>query len=111
MLAIGLFATTSVNEAGADGLFHGGGFELLGKQAVASAATLVYAFAVTWVIATIINRTLGFRVDPEDEVGGIDLSEHAETAYEFTDTTAGSYAGVGLAGLHHSQQRRHEEEQ
>lgn len=111
MLAIGLFATTGVNEAGANGLFHGGGFELLGKQAVASVATLIYAFGVTWIIATVINRTLGFRVEPEDEVGGIDLSEHAETAYEYTDTTAGSFAGVGLSGLHHTQQRRHEEEQ
>ena len=64
MLAIGLFATLGVNEAGANGLFHGGGFGLLGRQAIACTATLAYAFIVTYVIATIIDRTLGFRGEP-----------------------------------------------
>lgn len=111
MLAIGLFATLGVNEAGANGLFHGGGFGLLGRQAIACIATLAYAFIVTYVIATIIDRTLGFRVSQEAEITGIDLSEHAESAYEYTDTTSGTFAGVGLSGLHHQQQRLREEDQ
>ena len=111
MLAIGLFATVGVNEAGANGLFHGGGLELMGKQVVASLATLVYAFGVTWVIAKVVDLALGFRISPEDEISGIDLSEHAESAYEYTDTTSGSFAGVGLSGLHHTQQRLREEDQ
>ncbi len=103
MLSIGFFATVAVNELGADGLFHGGGGELLGKQVIASVATLAYAFTATWFIAKVIDRLLGFRVTHEAEVTGIDLSEHAESAYEYTDTTSGSFAGVGLSGLHHTQ--------
>ena len=87
MLCIGLFATTAVNEAGADGLLAGGGAELMIKQLTASGATLVYVFVVTWLIAKVIDKLLGFRISPDDEVNGIDLSEHAESAYEFFETS------------------------
>ena len=99
MLSIGLLATTAVNGAGADGLFAGGGFGLLGKQALAVGVTVVYAFAMTWLLAKLIDRFVGFRIAPEDEIAGIDLTEHAESAYEMTDTSAGSFAGVGASSL------------
>ena len=99
MLAIGLFATTTANAAGKDGLFSGGGFGLLGTQALASIATLAYAFGVTWLIAKVLDKTMGFRVSRDDEMGGIDLSEHAETAYDITGSQSGSFAGVGHHGL------------
>ncbi|KJK51342.1 ammonia channel protein [Lentzea aerocolonigenes] len=82
-LLIGFFGTTSVNSAGADGLFYGGGFSLLGKQAIAAFAVLAFSFVLTFVIAFVVNKTVGFRVDEEAEVAGIDEAEHAESAYEF----------------------------
>jgi Amt family ammonium transporter len=99
MIGIGIFATTAVNSAGADGLLAGGGAGLLGRQLIASTATMVYVFTVTWLIAKAIDKTLGFRVEPEAEIGGIDLAEHAESAYEMTDTGSGIFAGVGQHGL------------
>ena len=74
-LAIGFLATES-------GLFYGGGFEQLGKQAIATGVVLVYAFVVTYVIGLVIDKTIGFRVDEEVEVAGIDQVEHLESAYE-----------------------------
>ncbi len=109
MISIGFLATVTVNEAGADGVLYGGGFELLGKQLIASVVTLGFAFGATWIIATLIDKTLGLRIPGEDEVSGIDLSEHAESAYEFTDTTSGSFAGVGLTGLQHYERREDEQ--
>jgi Amt family ammonium transporter len=110
MLSIGFLATTAVNGAGADGLFAGGGWELLGKQALAASATMVYAFGVTWLIAKAIDRVIGFRIAPDAEVAGIDLAEHAESAYELTDSSGGAFAGVGTAGLsHYIQQARDNE--
>ncbi|MBN9101871.1 MAG: ammonium transporter [Pseudonocardia sp.] len=88
MLLIGLFATVAVNPAGADGLLYGGGLGQLGRQAVAVLATAAFAFTVTYVLAWLISRTIGFRVDPEVESEGIDEAEHAETAYDFTPLTS-----------------------
>jgi Amt family ammonium transporter len=86
-LLIGFFATGSVNSAGGDGLFHGGGWGQLGKQAIAAGAVLGYSFVCALILGWIINKTVGFRVSPEAEMAGIDESEHAETAYEFTGPT------------------------
>ncbi|MEU0879095.1 ammonium transporter [Lentzea sp. NPDC005914] len=82
-LLIGFFGTTSVNSAGADGLFYGGGFGLLGRQAIAAVSVLAFSFVLTFIIAFVVNKTVGFRADEEAEVTGIDESEHAESAYEF----------------------------
>ena len=85
MILIGLLATqTNVENLGfgSAGLFYGGGFTQLGKQAVAVVAVMVYAFAVTWIIARLIDRTIGFRINEETEVSGIDQAEHLETAYD-----------------------------
>lgn len=84
MLMIGLLATSAVAVDGGPsaGLFYGGGFEQLGRQAIASVAVLIYAFVVTYVIGWVIDKIVGFRVDEEVEVAGIDQSEHLETAYE-----------------------------
>lgn len=81
-LLLGLFADTKVNSLGANGWFFGGGPDLLGKQALASAATLVFSFVVTYIAAVIINKTIGIRVSTEDELVGLDQSQHAETAYQ-----------------------------
>jgi Amt family ammonium transporter len=96
-LLIGLLATTAVNDAGADGLLAGGGLALLGKQAVAVLATLAYSFTVTYVIAKIIDLTMGFRISEEDEAAGIDSTAHAETAYDFGTIRAGTGSGATKA--------------
>ncbi|WP_136610652.1 ammonium transporter [Sinomonas albida] len=79
-LLIGLFATDAAPNK-MNGLFYGGGFQLLGVQAIAVAAVLVYSFVLTWVIAKIVQRTVGLRIDPTDELRGIDMAAHAEEAY------------------------------
>ncbi len=81
-LLLGLFADKAVNSLGADGWFFGGGADLLGKQALASVATFGFSFVVTYVVAVIINKTIGIRVSTEDELVGLDQSQHAETAYQ-----------------------------
>ncbi|GAB3227497.1 ammonium transporter [Kineococcus gypseus] len=91
-LAVGLFATSTAT-AGVDGLFFGGGVDQLWRQAVGALAVLVFSFVLTWVIATAIQRTVGFRLDVEDEVTGIDQVEHAETGYDL-----GTLGGGGLVG-------------
>jgi Amt family ammonium transporter len=91
-LMVGLFSDTAVNSAGADGLFFGGGATLLGKQAIAVGATMVWSFVISFVLAKVIDATIGFRVDDDDEAVGLDLTQHAETAYSFG---GGSMGRVG----------------
>ena len=80
-LAVGLFATKSINAAGANGLFYGGGLAQLGKQAVGVGAAFGYTVVVTLVIALVLKRITGNRVSEDDEELGLDLSLHGETAY------------------------------
>jgi Amt family ammonium transporter len=88
-LAIGVFGTSAVNSLGIDGLLYGGGLALLGKQAMGVALVAVYSFVATLIIGFAIEKTIGFRVNEEVEVSGIDLNEHAETAYEMTSSSRG----------------------
>jgi Amt family ammonium transporter len=88
-LAIGLFGASAVNSVGVDGLFYGGGTALLGKQAIGVALVAVYSFIATLIIGYAIEKTIGFRVKRDIEVAGIDLNEHAETAYEMTSSSRG----------------------
>ncbi|MGB8386789.1 ammonium transporter [Mycobacterium sp.] len=92
VLLIGLLAT-AVMTRGPQGLFYGGGLGQLGKQALAMVVVGLYAFAVSYGLAMLIERFMGFRVSAEDEVSGVDLTQHAETAY-----------AEGVYG--HQQQRR-----
>jgi Amt family ammonium transporter len=88
-LAIGFFGASSVNSVGVDGLLYGGGSALLGKQALGVAVVAVYSFIATLIIGYAIEKTIGFRVNREAEVAGIDLNEHAESAYEMTSSSRG----------------------
>ncbi|MFB8168142.1 ammonium transporter [Kitasatospora purpeofusca] len=87
-LLVGLFATGTVGQT-AKGLFYGGGFEQLGKQAMGVAVVAVYSFVLSWLLAKGIDRTIGFRVAEEVEVAGIDQAEHAESAYDFSALGSG----------------------
>jgi Amt family ammonium transporter len=77
---IGLLAT-AVMTSGPRGLFYGGGFAQLGKQALAIVVVAIYAFTVSFVLAKAIDRVMGFRLSAEDETTGVDFTQHAETAY------------------------------
>ncbi|OGO17244.1 MAG: ammonia channel protein [Chloroflexi bacterium RBG_16_48_7] len=79
-LATGIFATVAVNSAGADGLIYGNGIQVL-KQLAALAATGIFSFGMTWILASILKVTMKIRVKEEEEIVGLDLSQHGERAY------------------------------
>jgi len=78
-LATGIFATAAVNSAGS-GLIDGNGKQVL-IQLAAIAATAVFAFSITWLLAKLVDVTVGLRVAPEEETVGLDISQHGERAY------------------------------
>ena len=80
-LLIGFFGTKAVG--GADGVFYGGGASLLGKQALAVVVVVLYSFVVSFIIAKLLDLTIGLRVTPEEEREGLDATQHAESAYDF----------------------------
>jgi len=80
-LAIGLLASPAAS-AGATGLLYGGGLDQLWRQAVAVVVVTAWSFLVSAAIGWLVQRTLGFRLAPEDEMTGIDSVVHAETAYD-----------------------------
>jgi len=88
-LSIGFFGSSAVNSIGLDGLFYGGGTALLGKQALGVAMVAGYSFLATLIIGFAIEKTIGFRVDKESELEGVDFNEHAESAYEMSGSTRG----------------------
>ncbi|USK60341.1 ammonium transporter [Peribacillus asahii] len=79
-VATGLFATTSVNAGGADGLFYGDA-SLLWKSLVAIIATYIFVAVVTFIIAKVTSIFVPLRVNEEDETVGLDISLHGEKAY------------------------------
>lgn len=88
-LSIGIFGSSAVNSIGLDGLAYGGGTELLMKQLLGVGLVFAYSFVATLIIGFAIEKTMGFRIKREGELEGIDLVEHAESAYEFAGTTRG----------------------
>jgi Amt family ammonium transporter len=93
-IATGLFASKAVNDGGADGLFFGNPGQLW-IQLVAVVATYVLAIVMTFIILKVVDAIVGLRVTDEDEVVGLDLSQHSETAYAFS---GGSYSEMSGGG-------------
>ena len=85
---MGIFASSAA-PAGVDGLLYGGGADQLIKQAIACAAVMAYCFIVTYLLGKILDKTVGIRVKREEEVAGVDLVYHAESAYELGGTFKG----------------------
>ncbi len=79
-IATGIFATIAVNAAGADGLIYGNAMQVL-KQLIGVLATWVYAFGITWILAKVLKVVVGIRVREDEEVVGLDISQHGERAY------------------------------
>ena len=80
------------------GLFYGGNFDLLGKQALAAVSVFAYSFVIAFIIGTILKKFNAFRVSPEVEVEGIDEHEHAESAYSFSSALGGGLTSSSGGG-------------
>ncbi len=80
VLLLGMFATVSVNSAGANGLFYGNASFFV-KEAVAVSLVAVYAFVFTYLVLHLINRITKVHVSEEEEVEGLDIMEFGEEAY------------------------------
>jgi Amt family ammonium transporter len=80
LFATGLFASKAVNPNGAAGLFNGNASQL-GIQLIAIVVTILYAFVVTFVILKFVDRLFGLRLPEQQELSGLDLTQHDETAY------------------------------
>ncbi len=105
-LWVGLFATdrlTFLNAYDTNGLFYGGGFTLLGKQALGAGAVMAYSFVIAAILGLAIDKTIGFRITPEDEESGIDLAEHAETGYELAGIGSGSAFTAAVSSAHRTE--------
>jgi Amt family ammonium transporter len=94
-LATGIFASTAVNPAGADGLLFGG-LGLFGIQLVAVAASYLYAGLMTLLILKVISRVMPLRVSDAEEEVGLDISLHGEDAYAYEDMGVNDQLAVGL---------------
>jgi ammonium transporter, Amt family len=79
-LATGLFATASVNAAGADGLFMGNAMQFV-KQLVGIVSVGGFAFVGTMLLGKLVDVVMGLRVSPSEETVGLDISQHGERAY------------------------------
>jgi Amt family ammonium transporter len=80
-LLLGLFGSAAINSAGRDGLFSGGGWGLLGDQALALVVVIAYAFVVTWIIARLTQATVGLRAS-SDPARDADQQEQGSDAYQ-----------------------------
>jgi Amt family ammonium transporter len=97
-LATGVFAWTAVNSAGKNGLIHGDPSLVL-TQLKAVAATWIFCGVGTFVLLKLTDLLVGIRVPDEDEVMGLDLSQHSEQAY-----TGPGFGGSLVGGHHHTHQ-------
>ena len=79
-LLLGIFASKAVNPGGVDGLLAGSSAQLL-SQALGVVVVGVYAFVVSWILVKILHASMGMRLVEENEVQGMDYTEHSEAAY------------------------------
>jgi Amt family ammonium transporter len=91
-ILIGFFADPGA-PAAVSGLFYGGGVDQLWRQVVGALAVLLYSGIVTFGLAYVVKAIMGLRVTDEEEVTGIDETEHAETSYDFS-----TLSGIGGLG-------------
>jgi ammonium transporter, Amt family len=92
VLLTGVFASLAVNAAG-----QAGGLVQLGRQAVLAVLGIAFPFVMTWIILWVTDKTVGVNVGPDEELAGLDLSEHGEAGYDRAEplTLTGSSDTVG----------------
>ena len=83
-LLTGLFAQKLINPAGNNGLFFGNASQL-GIQALGVLATMAYSITVTFILLKVLDAVMGLRVNDEEEVIGLDITQHEESAYTLLD--------------------------
>jgi Amt family ammonium transporter len=99
-LWIGLFASSGVNAVVTHkSVFYGGGVDQLWRQFVASASVTVYSFGIAVILALILKAFKLLRVSEDAEVGGIDVSDHGETAYDMVPVAGSSGGAFAMAGI------------
>lgn len=80
-LAVGLFACNTPASEGTLGLFFGGGTALLITQLIGVIIVAVWVCSMSFIMFTLIKKTVGLRVTPQEELAGLDLGEHGSEAY------------------------------
>jgi Amt family ammonium transporter len=98
-VSVGFFSTVVTNPLANDGVFYGGGgkwggWSLVLHQVEAAGAVTIFSFVGTFIIAKVIGLVMGNRVTEEEEIAGLDISMHGETAYDFGPL-------IGSAGGHY----------
>ncbi|WP_347565529.1 ammonium transporter [Nocardioides sp. IC4_145] len=93
---IGVFSTAD-GAGGIDGLLYGGGVDSLVDQVLGVLVAIVYVGVLTTVIGLAIKYTMGLRINEDDEVEGIDLVAHGESAYDLHSSSFGG--GAGKSGV------------
>jgi Amt family ammonium transporter len=83
----GVIGTLLVGFLATDGV---GGLTQFGKQAAGAFSVMAFSFVVSWLLAKLVQATIGFRADPDDETAGVDQAFHAETAYDFSSVGGSS---------------------
>ncbi|MCC2307417.1 ammonium transporter [Cellulomonas chengniuliangii] len=102
-ILLGFFADSAINPVSADGLFNGGGGALLGHQVIAILSVVVFSFVLSWVIAALVNVTIGLRV-PLAEQDDLDREQQGAAAYALSGVavrgmeSAGRSSGSGGVG-------------
>jgi len=97
-IATGLFATTTVNELGADGLFYGNA-GLLGKQFIAIGASWAMAIAGTFVILKVISIFIKLSATDEEQDTGLDFTQHGEDAYTDFVLSASPFGSASIPAV------------
>jgi Amt family ammonium transporter len=97
-LCVGLFAQDKITGvATGNGLFFGGGFQLLGIQALGSISVILFTLVVSLIFWSVIKATLGLRVTREEEINGLDIDEHGMEAYAGFSVTTTDYVTMSAA--------------
>ncbi|MFI6703943.1 ammonium transporter [Streptomyces sp. NPDC050509] len=95
----GVIGTLLVGVLAVDGV---GGLTQLGKQATGAFSVMAYSFVVSWILAKIVDVTIGFRASEDDETSGVDMAYHAESAYDYS-AVGGSPSGRSSLAPHHDE--------
>ncbi len=83
-IAVGIFAIPIMNSVVQEGGLITGSFSLLGSQLIAIIVVGVYALAMTLIIAKVLDKIIGLRVDDDHEIQGLDINQHEESGYRLS---------------------------